>query len=51
MIGPLTMAWDEALKASDEDLIAAYMRDGLSQREAEATVAEIRATYTSKPRV
>lgn len=45
MIGPLTMSWEQVLEASDEEVVAAYRRDGLSQLEAEATVVEIRANY------
>lgn len=48
MNGPLTMSWDDITKASDEELIVAYERDGLSRAEAEATVAEFRKMTSAR---
>jgi len=42
MILPTTMDWEQVTRASDEQLVAAYMRDGMARRQAEAFAAEIR---------
>jgi hypothetical protein len=39
VITPLTMSGADMETASDEDIVAAYMRDGLTRGEAEAYVA------------
>lgn len=42
MIAPMTMTEEEFRRASDEELIAAYVADGETEAAAKATVAEIR---------
>ena len=39
MITPLTMSHEDMEKATDDELVDAYMRDGRSHSEAEAIVA------------
>ncbi|MGH2841245.1 MAG: hypothetical protein ACRDKY_10545 [Solirubrobacteraceae bacterium] len=43
MFLPSSMDWDEAVAASDEEIISAYIAGGMDQRTAEAFAAEIRA--------
>lgn len=39
MITPLTMSSEDMEKATDDELVEAYMRDGRSRAEAEAIMA------------
>lgn len=43
MILPTTMDWDEAVAATDEELVDAYVSDGMDAQQAQAYAAEIRA--------
>jgi len=45
MITPQTMTWEEVLAASDEEIVAAYMDDGMAREQAEAFVAELRGGW------
>lgn len=39
------MTWEQVTRAPDDELVAAYMRDGKTRAEAEATVAELRSGW------
>ena len=42
MITPPTMTWEQVKHASDEELVAVYMQDGMAREKADAFAAEIR---------
>ena len=46
MITPSTMTWEQVTHASDEELVAAYRRDGMVREQADAFAAEIRRGLT-----